>query len=73
MIAISEEESPLTVAVCPSRCAIWIDGFISNGEPCLVIKVMVGNNLKVRLVPVRTDYLPLDIVKQMTLEDLRLF
>ena len=27
------------------------DGFISNGELFLVLKMMVGNNLKVRLIP----------------------
>jgi hypothetical protein len=54
-------------------CDMYRDGFISNVELFLVVKMMVGNNLKVRLVPVRTDYLPQDIVKQMTLEDLRLF
>lgn len=27
------------------------DGFISNGELFLVLKMMVGNNLKVRLHP----------------------
>lgn len=27
------------------------DGFISNGELFLVLKMMVGNNLKVRFIP----------------------
>jgi hypothetical protein len=27
------------------------DGYISNGELFLVLKMMVGNNLKVRFVP----------------------
>ncbi len=27
------------------------DGYISNGELFLVLKMMVGNNLKVRFIP----------------------
>lgn len=34
------------------------DGFISNGELFIVLKMMVGNNLKVRIVPVLWVVLP---------------
>jgi Ca2+-binding EF-hand superfamily protein len=37
------------------------DGFISNGELFLVLKMMVGNNLKVRLIP---PFLGLCFVRQ---------
>ncbi|KAH9978116.1 hypothetical protein BGW80DRAFT_1456224 [Lactifluus volemus] len=53
----------LVLALCVyffKVCDMYRDAFILNVELFLVIKMMVGNNLK-------------DIVKQMTLEDLRLF